>query len=154
MSIEIRVTAAARKALADLGLCRGGLVAQPGLLDRVLGLAHAAEDPVGDREQQRPQLLELLGPGHAASSLKPSRHVGYRSSQPSSRLALALENGRPSVMIATPISPASGRTSHLGIRSGRFAPTHAARYGSHSLTGAGSSSPMLNTPFARCSPAT
>ena len=57
-------------------LCRGGLVAQPGLLDRVLGLGHAAEDPVRDREQQRPQLLELLGPGHASSSLKPWRHEG------------------------------------------------------------------------------
>jgi len=40
---------------------------QPGLLDRVLGLGHAAEDPVGDREQQRPQLFELLGPGHVSS---------------------------------------------------------------------------------------
>ena len=45
-------------------LRRGGLVAQPGLLDRVLRLGHAAEDPVGDREQEGPQLLELLGPGH------------------------------------------------------------------------------------------
>ena len=51
------------------GLCRGDRVAQPGFLDRVLGLAHAAEDPAGDREQQRPQLLELLGPGHVSSSL-------------------------------------------------------------------------------------
>ena len=62
--------------LGRRGLGRGGLVAQPGLLDRVLGLAHAAQDPVGDREQQRPQLLELLGPGHASSSLKPCRHDG------------------------------------------------------------------------------
>ncbi len=62
--------------LGRRGLCRGGLVAQPGLLDRVLGLAHAAEDPVGDREQQRPQPLELLGPRHASSSLNPRRHEG------------------------------------------------------------------------------
>jgi hypothetical protein len=40
---------------------------QPGFLNRVLGLGHAAEDPVGDREQQRPQLLELLAPGHVSS---------------------------------------------------------------------------------------
>ena len=64
--------------LGRRGLCRGGLVAQPGLLDRVIGFSHAAQDPVGDREQQRPQLLELLGPGQSRqlSSLKPSRHVG------------------------------------------------------------------------------
>jgi hypothetical protein len=58
------------------GLGRRRLVAQPGLLDRVLRLAHAAEDAVGDREQQRPQLLELLAPGHVSSSLKPGRHDG------------------------------------------------------------------------------
>ena len=75
-SIEIRVTTAERKALADVGWVGEACVAQPGLLDRVLGLGHAAEDPVGDREQQRPQLLELLGPGHASSSLKPWRHDG------------------------------------------------------------------------------
>jgi AcrR family transcriptional regulator len=58
------------------GLGRGRRVAQPGLLHRVLGLGHAAEDPVGDREQQRPQLLELLGPGQARPSLNPWRHDG------------------------------------------------------------------------------
>ena len=41
-----------------------------------LCLAHAAEDPVGDREQQRSQLLELLGPGHPRLSRKPCRHDG------------------------------------------------------------------------------
>ena len=35
-----------------------------------------AEDPVGDREQRRPRLLELLSPGHANPSLKPWRHEG------------------------------------------------------------------------------
>ncbi len=74
-SIEIRVTPAERKALIDVWR-RGGLVAQPGLLERILGLAHTAQYPVGDREQQRPQLLELLGPGHASPSLKPWRHEG------------------------------------------------------------------------------
>ena len=46
----------------------------------------------------------------------------------------------------TATSPASGRASHVGIRMGRFAPAHSARYGNHSLAGAGSSSTMLNTP--------
>src|SRR5215213_1589149 len=63
-------------AMGHLSVRRGGLVAQPGLLDRILGLAHTAQYPVGDREQQRPQLLELLGPGHASPSLKPWRHEG------------------------------------------------------------------------------
>src|SRR5215217_8804159 len=104
--------------------------------------------PVGDCEQQRPQLLGLLGPGRASPSLKPSRHEGERSFHPSSRLALAFEKPRPSVIIVTATSPASSRVSHLGTRIGGFAPAHAARYGSHSLAGAGSSSTMLNTPLA------
>src|SRR5215204_2091640 len=88
---------------------RGGLVAQPGLLDRILGLAHTAQYPVGDQRTAAPaELLELLSPG---------------------------------------------RASHLGIRIGGFTPAHAARQGSHSLAGAGSSSTMLNTPFACCSTA-
>ena len=33
-------------------------------------------EAVGDREQRRPRLLELLGPGHASPSLKPWRHEG------------------------------------------------------------------------------
>jgi hypothetical protein len=45
-------------------LCRGGRVADPGFLDRILGLADAAKQPVGDREQKWPQLLELLRPTH------------------------------------------------------------------------------------------
>ena len=53
------------------GLGRGGLVSHPGLLDRVLRLGHTAQDSVGDREQQRSQLLELLDPAQPSSSLKP-----------------------------------------------------------------------------------
>ncbi len=39
-------------------------------------LAHTAQYPVGDRKQQRPQPLELLGPGHANPALKPCRQDG------------------------------------------------------------------------------
>src|SRR5690606_33685387 len=42
-------------------------VAQPGLLHRVLGLPDRAEDPVGDGEQPRPQLLELPRVRHGSS---------------------------------------------------------------------------------------
>jgi hypothetical protein len=66
-------------------------------------------------------------------------------------LAFALEKPRPWVITPTAISPASGRASHAGMRRGGLAPTHCARYGSHSLTGAGSSSTMLYTPCAFCS---
>ncbi|MDW6061923.1 hypothetical protein SAZ11_32750 [Streptomyces sp. FXJ1.4098] len=66
---------------------------------------------------------------------------------------MALEKPRPSVIITTAWSPASRRASHTGARIGRFAPAHAARWGSHSLAGAGSSSTMLNTPVAFCSTA-
>jgi len=64
---------------------RAGVVAQPGLLHGVLGLADAAQDAVSDREQQRPQPLELPGSRHAHSCLKPWRHEGYRGSQPRRR---------------------------------------------------------------------
>jgi hypothetical protein len=39
----------------------GAAEAQPGILDRVLGLAQRAEHPVGDRPQARPLRLELAG---------------------------------------------------------------------------------------------
>jgi hypothetical protein len=51
--------------------------AQPGLLHRILGLGDAAEDAVGDREEQRPQQLEPLGLTHAASSAKHCRHDAW-----------------------------------------------------------------------------
>src|SRR5215211_48093 len=35
--------------------------AQPGLLNGVLGIAHAAQDPVGHRDQQAPMLVEDAG---------------------------------------------------------------------------------------------
>ena len=75
-SIEIRVTTADRNALPDAGSVGEAWWRSQVSSDRVLGLAHTAQDPVGDLGQQRPQLLELLGPGHASSSLKPCRHEG------------------------------------------------------------------------------
>lgn len=65
-------------ALDRRGPRRGVRPAQPCRLDRVLRLTRTDQYPVGDREQQRPQLLELLGPGHPGSSLKPGLHNGQR----------------------------------------------------------------------------
>ena len=78
-----------------------------------------------------------------ATSANPWRHDGCAGRQPSSRLALALEPPRTSVIIATICSPANNRPSQAGTRIGRLAPSKVARTGSHSLTGAGSSSTML-----------
>ncbi len=52
--------------------CRLGLgrrVSEPGLLHGVLRLAHAAEDPVGDGEEQRAKVIELLDSRHPARSV-------------------------------------------------------------------------------------
>jgi hypothetical protein len=53
------------------------------LLDHVLGLGDTTEHPVGDRERDRPQLVEqALALGHAASppgSVDSPRVVGYRA---------------------------------------------------------------------------
>src|SRR5690606_24867686 len=130
------------------------LVARVGLLHHVLGVAHRAEHPIGDREQQRSQRLRLLvGLGHGAAPTasvsacrNPSRQLLQRGRQSSSRFAFALDAPRPSVIQRTTTSPASGRASHTGTRRGGFAPTAAARCGSHSATGAGSSSTTLYRP--------
>src|ERR1700722_13143527 len=88
-------------------------------------------------------------PGHPlAQSLNPSRQLAYRGSQPSSFLALSFDDPRAVVIQATMNSPASGRASHAGTRSGGRAPATRARYGSHPATGAGSLSTMLYTPGA------
>jgi hypothetical protein len=69
-------------------------------LHHVLGLGHAAQHPVGDRERDRPQLVEQsLAVGHPAAS--PSRQLGCAGRHPSSRLALALAAPRSSVIITT-----------------------------------------------------
>src|SRR5260221_13480900 len=138
------------------------VVPQERLLHDVLSLGDAAEHPVGAREQQRPHVSGRLGGGHVATGAiscrpraKPSLQLGQARSQRSSRLALAFDEPRTCVIIETAASPAASRPSQAGIRSGDFAPTSAARAGSHSLTGAGSSSTMLKTPVARLSsPAT
>src|SRR5690348_2118625 len=116
-----------------------------GLLRHVLGLRDAAQHPVGDRERERPQLVEeLFALCHAAAS--PSRQVGCAGCQRSSRLALAFEAPRISVIIITPASPANSRATKRGMRMGFLAPSSCASTGSHSATGAGSSSTTLYTP--------
>ena len=65
-----RVTTAERYAFGDsivrpVGL--GAMDAEERLLDDVLGLADAAEHPVGDREQQRPELFVRRFGSHVPS---------------------------------------------------------------------------------------
>ena len=57
-------------------------------------------------------------------------------------MAFALLEPLIRVIIEMPTSPTRGRASQLGILRGGFAPRQLARYGSHSATGAGSSSTM------------
>jgi hypothetical protein len=59
------------------------------------------------------------------------------------RFALAFDEPRIRVIAETPTSPAATRASQTGTCLGGFAPTTSATYGSHSDTGAGSSSTML-----------
>ena len=73
----------------------------------------------------------------------PSRQLAYRGTQPSSFLAFWFEDPRELVIWATTNSPASSRPSQAGMRIGGLAPATWARYGSHSETGAGSSSTTL-----------
>src|SRR5690606_38352423 len=120
--------------------------------------------------QERPQTLERLRALHVACALaladdahatasppfgapvrpvccnawrKPSRQLDQTGCQPSSRFALVFAAPRPSVIHCTAAPPASSRPSQAGTRSGGFAPTISARYGSHLATRAGSSSVML-----------
>src|SRR5215471_15432871 len=114
--------------------------AQQRLLHHVLGLGHAAEHPVCDRERDRPQLLEQLLPRtHVAN---PCRQLGCLGCHPSSRLALAFEAPRSSVISTAPASPATNR----GTRTGCLPPSTAssrwriaATIARISLTGEGSS---------------
>src|SRR4029077_2086956 len=115
---------------------------QQRLLDHVLGLGDAAEHAVGDRERDPPQLVEhALAIGHAAA--KPRRQLGCAGRQRSSRLALAFDAPRISVIINTPGSPANSRPMNRGTRIGFLAPSVCASAGTHSATGAGSSSTTL-----------
>jgi len=56
----------------------GPIPTQPGLLHHVLGLGQTAEHPVGDRDQQRPVLLERLDTrgfnGHVLPLIAATRH--------------------------------------------------------------------------------
>src|SRR5206468_8512444 len=118
---------------------------QKRLLHDVLRLRHAAEHPVGDREGRRPELVEQVPvpPAHAASSAKPWRQLGWLGCQPSSRFAFAFEAPRTSVIMTVAASPASTRPSQRGTWRGGLAPRAVATSGSHTATGAGSSSTML-----------
>src|SRR3712207_7968174 len=88
---------------------------QQRFLHHVLGPGDAAEHPVGDRERDRPQLVEQsLAIGHAAAN--PCRQLGCAGCHPSSRLAFALEAPRTSVIITTPASPANSRPTNRGTR--------------------------------------
>src|SRR5262249_61437072 len=73
----------------------------------------------------------------------PPRQLAYRGTQPRSFLAFLFEAPRELDIWATTNSPASSRPSQAGRRSGGLAPATWARYGSHSATGAGSSSTTL-----------
>ena len=95
---------------------------QQRLLDHVLGLGDAAEHPVGDRERDRPQLVEQsLAIGHAAAN--PCRQLGCAGRHASSRLAFAFDAPRISVIITTPASPANSRPTNRGTRIGFLAPS-------------------------------
>src|SRR6266508_3180158 len=111
---------------------------QQRFLHHVLGLGDAAQHPVGDRERDRPQLVkQSLAIAHAAAN--PCRQLGCLGCHPSSRLALALEAPRSSVISTAPTSPAASRGACIGCS----APSIRASAGSHSATGAGSSSTTL-----------
>jgi hypothetical protein len=96
--------------------------AQQRFLDHVLCLGDAAEHPVGDRERDRPQLLEqALAIAHAAAN--PCRQLGCAGRHPISRLAFAFDAPRTSVIIITPASPANSRPTNRGTRIGFLAPS-------------------------------
>ena len=82
--------------------------AQQRFLHNVLRLRDAAEHAVGDRERNRPQLVKQpLTISHGATN--PSRQLEGAGRHPSSRLALAFDAPRTSVIITTPASPATSR---------------------------------------------
>ena len=132
--------------LDPLALLERLVEAEERLLDHVLGLGDAAEHPVGDRERRRAQLLEQLvvRVGHAASpreALPPARVPRLPA-----ELALGLRvrraahlghHDRRGLAGEQPAEPARHVARRLARR--RREPAS----GSHSATGAGSSSTML-----------
>src|SRR5688572_28175099 len=91
---------------------------------------------VGARER-------VPGPGHRSDSWNPVRQLGWDGSQPSSRFAFSLDAPRRSDAKTAACLPPTSFASQSGTRSGRLAPAAAARAGTHSRIGAGSSSVML-----------
>src|SRR4051794_38982481 len=128
-----------------LAALEGAMQAQQRLLHDVLGLAHAAEHAVRDPERDRSELAEqvVFGGQAATASAKPSRQLECAGCQPSSRFAFSFDAPRTSVIMTAAASPASARPSQRGTCLGGLAPATAAAAGSHSATGAGSSSTML-----------
>src|SRR5262245_26848453 len=90
-----------------------------------------------------PMILILNRGQDHSPRLNPSRQLLHFGRQSSSRPAFAFDAPRTCVMKETPTSPTTSRPMNVGTRRGGFAPTAAAKYGSHSETGAGSSSTML-----------
>jgi hypothetical protein len=89
-----------------------------------------------------------------ARTLTRLRNRGSISSvQPSARFAFAFEAPRASVPIMTAVSPPIRRASQTGTWRGGLAPSASATTGSHSRTGAGSSSTMLWIAGPSCSSA-
>src|SRR5262245_4898679 len=103
----------------------------------------------GDHNRAANEGHRFVGPPAAPTSfqpsplVKPSRQLGYRGCQPSSRLAFVFEAPRTSVIMTVAASPAASRASHRRTRLGGLASNALANTGSHSRTGAGSSSTTL-----------
>ena len=106
----------------------------------VVGVCHPLQRRRGSRDDAVMGMSRVLSRGPVR---KPSRQLGYRGSHPSSRLAFAFDDPRILVISDTPCSPMSGRATHAGTCRGGLAPMMRASSGSHSETGAGSSSTML-----------
>src|SRR3954453_2651215 len=85
----------------------------------------------------------VCGRWPSAPAAKPSRQLGWLGRQPNSAFAFAFDAPRDSVIMATAAGLATTLAIHAGTLRGGLAPSVSARYGSHSLTGAGSSSTML-----------
>ena len=116
--------------------------AEEPLLHHVLRLAHAAEHPVGDGERRRAERVELLLGHRSAESLREALPPARDSAAASRARASPSRSRRPSSRSSwrsPPHRPAS-RPSQRGTRLGGLASSALASTGSHSRTGAGSSS--------------
>jgi hypothetical protein len=91
----------------------------------------------------RPARVRSARAPRRQAAAKPSRQLGWAGRQASSRLALAFDAPRTSVIITTPGSPVNIRPTNRGTCIGCLAPSSCASAGSHSATGAGSSTTTL-----------